>query len=108
MIRLASLVCSGILVSIFGCAGAKPLPPKGGLQFRCARPEVLVVVNDHLAGECRELSGDEGLRLPPGKYRVEARQDGHFAQYVLVDVADAFSTVSLDPTPMPPESVEAP
>jgi len=90
------------------CATAEAPPPKGGIRFTCAAPQVLVYVNDHLAGECRQLAGDEGLKLPAGKYRVEARFDGYFTQYVLVDVSDAFSTVAIDPTPVPAEAIETP
>lgn len=69
-----------LLAVCLGCGGAvAPNPERAVLEIRCRVPDAALWIDERFVAEVREVRG--GVRLPPGRHRVEVRHDDFHAFY---------------------------
>jgi hypothetical protein len=69
-----------------GCGAARSVPEvRGTVRFTGDPSDAELTVNETHLGPIGMFK-DSGVRLRPGKQRVEVSKDGYFTEYRLVDV----------------------
>ena len=71
---------------LFGCGAAqRPEEPRGTVRFKGEPKDAELTVNETHLGPIGMFE-ESGVRLRPGKQRVEVAKEGYFTAYRLVDV----------------------
>ncbi len=71
---------------LFGCGAAqRPEEPRGTVRFKGEPKDAELTVNETHLGPIGMFE-ESGVRLRPGKQRVEVTKEGYFTAYRLVEV----------------------
>jgi len=75
-----------LTAALFGCGAAqRPEEPRGTVRFKGEPKDAELTVNETHLGPIGMFE-ESGVRLRPGKQRVEVSKEGYFTEYRLVDV----------------------